>query len=236
MKRLFFALCLCCSLSLMAEQRVITVTGTAETRLNPDVTRLAVDVRSVHPTYEEAYKVADANLQELAAILKAQSLDPALAKTSSFNIVQKTRAKYDEHRNYIGEERIGYELQQTMHMDLGMDKRQLAALVHAIGVQMTDTEINIMFMCSSTRDAQLDLMEKASRDAREKATRMAAGADCKLGKVLSISGSSQPVVLYSKARRMNSMADAMFCTEESLDITPEELRLSEQVTITYLLK
>lgn len=237
-KMLFVAMTLLC-LTAQAGQnelRTITVTGKGEMKLQPDVTQLTVEVRSQHANYQQAYGVAEHNLKQLSEIVESCGLEKTLPKTIYFNIVQRTQPKYDEHRNYLGEERVGYELQQNIRIDLGMDKAQLTQLVRAIGKQMIDVEIQIAYTTADPKPAQLLMLEKAVSDARAKAEIMARTAGCKLDKVASIHHSEQSVRPYVQARKLAAGADMLFCTNESLDINPDDITTTENVTVVWYIK
>lgn len=236
MRKLLFATLMLFCLTAEAEQRTISVTGKGEVKLQPDVTQLTVEVRSQHPNYQQAYAVAEHNLAQLSEIVDACGLDRSLPKTTYFNIVQRNQPKYDEHRNYLGEERVGYELQQNIRLDLGMDKALLTKLVRAIGKQMIDVEIQIAYTTRDPKPAQLQMLEKAVADARAKAEIMVQTAGCKLDKVASIRHSEQSARPYVQTRKLAAGADMLFCTNESLDINPDDITTSETVTIVWNIK
>lgn len=236
MKKILLAATMLLSMMCMAEERVITVTGKGEIQLHPDQTRLSVEVRSDHATYADAYQVAEVNLRELSAIMRDCGLETTLPKTTYFNIAHRTRSQYDEHHNYLGEEQIGYRLEQNIRIDLGMDNQLLTRLIRSIGKQMKDVEISIAFTTSDPRAAQNEMLAKAVQDARTKAEIMAKAAGCQLGKVKTIDYNEQPVHLFAQARKLAVNGDMMACTAESLDINADDVKASEQVTIVWFIR
>lgn len=236
MKKMLLAAMMLLSMMSMAEERVITVTGKGEIKLRPDVTRLTVEVRSDHATYADAYQIAEVNLKELSSIMSTCGLESTLPKTTYFNIAHRTRPLYDEYRNYLGEEQVGYRLEQNIRIDLGMDNALLTQLIRSIGKQMKDVEISIAFTTSDPRVAQNEMLSQAVQDARTKAELMAEAAGCKLGKVKTIDYNEQPVYLYAQARKFAACNDMVACTEASLDINADDVKASEQVTVVWYLK
>lgn len=232
-KMMVLAMAAMLSAAAVAADRVITVTGKSELQLRPDLSRVTVEVRSLHVNYAEAYQVAEENLKELGKVMDGCGLERTLPKTSYFNIARKMQAQFDEYHNYIGEKPVGYELQQNIHIDLAMDNQLVTKVIRGIGAQMKDVEIAVVFTTKDTRVQQLELLEAAVKDARAKAECMAAAAGCKLGKVQTIDYTDQPVRLYAQARKMSAANDMLMCTEESLDITPEDVKVSAQVAVVW---
>lgn len=235
-KIILFAIATLLCTSAIAADRLITVTGKGEMQLRPDISRITVEVRSVHDTYSDAYSVADVNLRELGKVMTDCGLDQSLPKTSYFNIVRKTQSQYDQYHNYIGEKMIGYELQQNIRIDLGMDNALLARVIRSIGQQMKDVETSVAFTVRDARPQQAELLQSAVDDARAKAEKMAAAAGCRLGKVQTISCDEQPAPFFAQARKMAAANDMMMCTEESLDITPEDVKATARVTVIWQLR
>lgn len=236
MKKILLAATMLLSMMCMAEERVVTVTGTGEIKLRPDQTCLSVEVRSNHSTYADAYQVAETNLGELSAIMRDCGLESTLPKTTYFNIAHRTRSQYDEYHNYVGEEQIGYRLEQNIHIDLGMDNQLLTQLIRRIGKQMKDVEISVAFTTSDPRAAQNEMLALAVQDARAKAELMARAAGCKLGRVKTIDYNEQPVHLFAQARKLAAANDMMACTAESLDINADDVKATEQVTIVWYIR
>lgn len=219
-----------------AGDRELTVTGKGEGKVQPNVTQVNVQVRSLHDTYAAAYEVAEQNMNALSAAMADCRLDTHLPKTTYFNIVRKMRARYDGYHNYVGEEPAGYELQQDVLIRLGMDNALLTRVVRAVGARMQDIELSISFTNDNPNAVQIEMIRMAVTDARSKAEAMAQAAGCKLGKVKTILFDNHPVALYAQARKMSAVNEMLMCTEESLDITPDDMRVSEQVTVVWELK
>lgn len=219
----------------METEKTITVSGRGNIHIVPDVTRVEIKIISLFDTYEIAYQMAEDNLRDIKKIMVNNKLDTKLPKTIHFNICKQTRSKYDKYHNYEGEEFIGYELSQTIKIDLGMDNKLLTKVVREIGGNLTDVELNIGYTVRDPRPHQLKMLERAVKDATEKARIMAQAAGCSLGLVKTIDYSEKEIHIYSQARNIAEPCDAAKCTESSLDITPEDLCAGEDVVVTWYL-
>ena len=77
------------------------------------------------------------------------------------------------------------------------------------------------------------MLERAVKDATEKAKIMAEAAGCKLGSVLNIDYGFHEIHVYSEARNIHSNSEAMACDSSSLDISPDDLGISDNVKVEW---
>lgn len=217
------------------DEKLITVTGHGCIHVVPDVTRLELTLLSLHDSYEEAYAQAKDNTERLSKIMVDVKLDPTLPKTIRFDIDKKTQNEYDKHHNYIGEKFIGFGVEQRIKIDLGMDNILLNTIVRKIGEKLKQAEINIGYTVRDTRPFQLKMLERAVKDAKEKAHIMAHAAGCSLGLVKDINYSVQELHIFSQARQIHGADEAVCCNPNSLDITPDDLAVSDDVTVVWYL-
>lgn len=83
------------------------------------------------------------------------------------------------------------------------------------------------------RPYQLKILERAVKDAQEKAEMMAKAAGCKLGEVDSITYGKQELTFHSQARFIHSNKEAMTCDANSLNIEPDDLVMSDSVDVSW---
>lgn len=199
------------------------------------MTRVELTLQSIHETYEEAYAQAKSNTERTSQIMKEVALDVTLPKTIQLDIDKKTQNEYDKFGNFKSKKFIGFELDHKVRMDLGMDNVLLNNIIKRIGKMLKQAEISIGYTVRNPRPSQLKMLERAVKDAKEKATIMAKACDCKLGLVKEINYSVQELHVYSQARMIHRADEAMYCNEESLDITPDDLAVSDKVTVIWYL-
>lgn len=211
----------------------ITVTGQGNVHIVPDVTRLQISLISLHDSYEDAYVQAKQNTDRLTSIMQEVKLAPSLPKTIKLDIEKKTQSEYDRYNHYTGEKFLGFELNHKVKIDLGIDNVLLNAIVRLIGKQLKQAEINIGYTVLDARPAQLLMLERAVKDAKAKAEIMAKACGCRLGEVNSINYSLNELHIYSEARNIHNAAEASCCDPGSLDITPDDLAVSDHVDVTW---
>lgn len=215
---------------------IITVTGKGSVHVVPDVTRLEICVESVFKTYDEAYVQARENSSWMVKILEYNKKSGKLSKTTRLDISDHLVHQYDEEGNYIGEIKDGFDLCQRFKVDLGIDNVLVNCIVRGVGKFIKGAQINIGYTVQDPRPHQLKMLSKAVKDATEKAKIMAEAAGCKLGKVKSIDYSDCGMHIYSEARNIHSNKEAMACSSDSLDITPDDLSVSDTVNVSWHLE
>lgn len=216
-------------------EKLITVTGKGSVHVLPDVTRLHVSLVSIHDTYDEAYAQAKSNTDSLTKIMNEVGIDPKRPKTISLDIEKKTKSEYDRYNNFKGEKFLGFQLDHEVKIDLGMDNVLLNKIIKLIGQHLKQAEIEIGYTVKDPRPTQLKMLERAVKDAKEKATIMAKACGCKLGLVKNIDYSEHELHIYSQARQFHDADEACGSTPESLDITPDDLSVSDGVTCVWYL-
>lgn len=217
------------------KEKLITVTGKGSIHVVPDVTRLEISLVSIHDNYEEAYAQAKENTDKLNGIMSELSLPKTLPKTIRLDIEKKTQSEYDKYNHYKGEKFLGFELDHRVKIDLGMDNVLINSVIKLIGKELKQAEINIGYTVKDPRPSELKMLERAVKDAKEKASIMAKACGCKLGLVKSIDYSEHEIHIYSQARQIHGADEAACCEPESLDITPDDLSVSDSVTVVWYL-
>lgn len=214
----------------------ISVTGRGNIHVVPDVTRLEISVESVFKTYEEAYEQAKNNSSWMVQILEYNHLSGKLAKTIRFDISDHLVNEYDDDEHYIGKIKAGFDLTQRFKVDLGMDTVLLNKVVRGVGKFIKGAQISIGYTVQDPRPSHLKMIERAVKDAQDKAEIMAKAAGCTLGTVVSIDYHRQDIHVYSQARNIHSNQEAMACSASSLDIAPDDLVMGDEVNVTWELK
>ena len=77
------------------------------------------------------------------------------------------------------------------------------------------------------------MLARAVSDAKDKAKIMAEAGGCSLGKFISIDYRFQNTHIASQARYIHSNSEAKASTASSLDITPDDLVISDTVDVTF---
>lgn len=216
----------------MCESR-IRVQGKGAIHVVPDVTRVEVTVEQWFENHSAAYEQAKENSSWMVKILEYNKKPGKLAKTTRFDIEDYTENEYDDDGNYIGKKKNGFMLNQRIKIDLPIDNVLVNNIVKGVGKFIPNAQINIGYTLQDERPSQMKMLARAVSDARDKARVMAESVDCKVGKVLDIHYSYSNVHVFSQARYIHSNSEAKLSTASSLDITPDDLVMSDTADVTF---
>lgn len=124
-------------------------------------------------------------------------------------------------------------LEQGLKIDLPIDNHLVHCIVRGIGKFIPNAQINIGYTLQDVRPSQMKMLARAVDDAKEKAKIMAGAGGCSLGKIISIEYKFQNTHIASQARYIHSNSEAKLSTASSLDITPDDLVISDTVDVTF---
>lgn len=217
------------------ENTTISVTGRGVVHLTPDVMRIDVSIRRVFKDYAAAYEAAKGNNNMLTKILAYNKIDTQKGKTVKIDIEDHHKSVYDKYGKYVGSELDGYELEQCLRVDIGLDKELANNLIKGIGKYIFGAQISLGYTLRDLRPAQLKILERAVKDAKEKATIMASALGCSLGNVQEIQYGVHDIHIFAETRNYHNNDEAKASTSESLDITPEDLSLADDVKVSWFI-
>lgn len=214
-------------------EMTISVQGKGSIHVVPDVTRLEITIERVFPDYQKAFAQAKENSAWVVKILEFNKKPGKLAKTVKFDITDHEVNDYDTLGHYKSSHVEGYDLEQRIKIDLPIDNVLTNYIVRGIGKFIPGAQINIGYTVQDPRPHQMKMLARAVSDAKEKAGIMAEAAGCTLGKVENINYRYSNVSVYSQARNIHDSKEAFASTADSLDITPDDLVMSDTVDVTF---
>jgi uncharacterized protein len=211
------------------DDSTVETNGVASVKTLPDKVSINIGIETLDDSAELA-KNENAKISEKAMVALLKIVDKKDIQTENFNI-------YEEFDWNEGTRKSrGFKVTNTLKVQTE-DFDEVGKIVDA-AINAGATGINgVYFEISEERTAELkkEVLEKASKDAREKAEAIAAGLNSKVGKVISVSTSDygyNPYPIYM-AKAEDS---AVGLREAVTNIAPTELDVSANVHVTFELK
>ncbi|MDP4012257.1 MAG: SIMPL domain-containing protein [Candidatus Nanoarchaeia archaeon] len=206
--------------------KTISANGVATLKTMPDQASVNVRIDSLQPTAEAA-KNKNAEITDKVEKALKNIVDEKDIQTEYFNI-------YEEFDWTDGNQKSkGWRASHTLKI-IATDFEDIGKIVDA-AVNGGATGIDyINFEISEARKSELkkQVLEMASKDAREKAQAIASGLNAKIGDIVSVTTSDydyMPIPIYR--------ADAGMALEKAVtDISPKELEVSANVQVTFELE
>lgn len=212
-------------------KRKITVVGNANFTAQPDLTRVTIINGGLKKSHSEACDLAAKNSGEIKKIVETLGLDSGKLITVSFSVTESTRL--DGEMSSWRQIPLGYTLDQRMRIDMDVNPKLLSEFVRKIGQCVPVVEIEIGNTISNPKSVQLELIQKAVEDAKEKALVIAKSAGAKLGEIDEIDYAKSQVDFYTLIRYIESANEASCCNEESVNIVSDRFNVSDTVIVTW---
>ena len=118
-------------------------------------------------------------------------------------------------------------------MEFPMDTALLSRALTAISQSVSEPMLAIQFTVGDKDAVHEEILRNASENARKKAEILAAAAGVNLGELLSIDYSWDEIVMTSPTDYRQEKACMDMSEEMDMDITPEDITVSDNVTFVW---
>ena len=213
-----------------ANVRTLSVSGSGEALLAPDIAYIYVGVHTENPTAAEAVEENTAQTETLMQAIRDFGIDPKDIRTTNFSIYPMDR--FDPATGMPSGEKI-YAVDNTVYVTV-RDLTKLGDLLDT-AVQAGANNINsVQFDVAEKDEALQEARAEAVEDARAQAQSLAQAAGLSLGEIQSISFFDvQPYPLFDGKGGGGMAAEA---AAAAVPIQPGQLTFTVSVNVTYELK
>ncbi len=226
MKKVLLTLLAMVFLSVGAFAAGITVSGTAERMVQPDLAYIELGVETRGDTAQSAVAQNAEIMSRVMQQLQAACIAKEDLATSAFSLSPQYRYPKDEAPVLTG-----YLASNLLRITLrGEDLGRIGEVIDITTEAGVNKVQNIIFTVEKSQELELELLAEAVKNGKKKAQIMAQAADVKLGKLLDLSNSYASVLPL----RMNVREDfAVMKAAASTPIQPGEIKISAQVNLQY---
>jgi hypothetical protein len=210
------------------ERRTLTVTGTAEVSVAPDICYMSFVAESRSKSANQAYKDNSALMTKVSSAIKGREIDPKDLQTVRFAITPE----YHYEKNSSKRVFDGYHVTNTLYVKV----RDLGKVSGVLDVAMTAgaSEVGeVRFAVENPKKYTADAREDAFKAARAKAEKIAGLTGVKLGKPITISEAEPGNYGYlaqANTAIERSLGDV---TETGAALERGEVKITHTVYITY---
>jgi uncharacterized protein YggE len=204
----------------------ITVTGMGTAKIVPDRVSFTVGVFTNAPTVSEAFKTNNEKTQRVVAALKQRGVKDTEIQTSNFSI----QTAYD---NYPQRKQHGFNVTNSVTVTRE-DPKAVSELIQAAVDAGANEADGVRFFNSDPAATRDRAIERAVKDARMQAEKLAVSTGGTLGRATAISSAQVPS--YGYMQNNNVMAESITVSAGAPAIEAGTNTLSYSVTITYEIK
>ncbi len=213
--------------------RTVRVTGRGLLKLRPDTTRIALSLEGLYPEYGDALRRSSEDTERLRDLLEGFGFLRTELKTLSFQV----DAEYEGYQEEgVYRQRFsGYRYRHRMKVEFPSDNQRLGKLLYALARCPAKPEFSLSYTVGDPEAAKNALLGKAMADAREKAAVLGRAAEVSLGQIQSIDYSWGETSFEARPMERSMPAPAKTMAEGSfdMDIEPEDIRVSDTVTVLW---
>lgn len=216
--------------------RTIKVTGKGNIKVKPDMTRITMTLEGRDPDYSETLRKSSEDTQIIGDLLGQFGFERSDLKTVRFDV--ETEYESYKERGVYKEKFAGYSFRHTLKAEFESDNERLGKILYALAHCPVRPRISLSYTVKDPRAAKNELLAKAVADSKEKASVLAEASGVTLLGIQSIDYSWGQVSF--EVHPMNSMLMAEECEIPSagagsydLDIEPDDLELSDTVTVVW---
>lgn len=213
---------------IMSPERVVTVTGYAESKEKNQIANYSAGVNAVKDSKEEAVKEVNDKINAITQAVKDFGVDPADIQTQSMSVYQRQESYYD---NGVQKSKPGqWDVNNTISVTL-RDVNRASAMADLLTKSGATNVYGPNFQLDTSAKAEDSLMADAIADAKVKAEAMAKASGTSLDMVVSVVEGSSGGVSYPMYA---AKADGMGGGGSSLEAG--STKISKTVTVVWSLK
>jgi hypothetical protein len=219
--------------------RTIRVTGKGKLKVKPDMTRITIDLTGLNKEYSETVKASSENAKDLKSLLKKENFEPEDIRTLFFNVDIEKESYKDENDEWKTRF-LGYRYKHTLKIEFPNDKKKLGDIFNLLTDCSLQPDFRLSFFLKDSEKSKNELLAHAVTDAKEKAEILTKAAEVKLQEIISIDHSWQDIEF--EVIPMRSMPNYLHKSElndktsYNIDIEPEDIDVSDTVTIVWNIK
>ncbi len=214
----------------------ISVSGTAETFVKPDVATFSFSVFAEEKDAVAAQKKSADAINAISAYLKEQGIEEKDIKTINYSLNPKyeyTQVPCTSWGPCPGGKQnlVGYSVDQTVSVKVRSIEKA-GDLIAGVGTKGATNVGGVEFTIDDTDAAKEQVRKEAIEDAQEKAKRLAESLDVRLGSLVNYFEDTPGPIYngYGGDAMMMKSAEAQMSAPE---ITPGEHTLTSNVTLIY---
>lgn len=235
---------LCLTFAAQAQVKVelplITVSGQAEVRVAPDEVLFTLDVEKINKVLSDAKEQNDESVRQILALARRFQVAPQDVQTDYISVSMKYTTDLVEEsgdssqRGKVKREFVGYEVSKTVIIRFTQIARfeEFFSAVLQAGVSRVR---DVSFRTSQIRKHKDQARALAIRAAQEKATALAREIGQNIGKAHSISEEGEGRG-SSMSNNFSTTVSGSFSSDENSTIAPGMIRVSAQVSVSFILQ
>ena len=214
-------------------ERTIMIKGVGVVSVKPDLIVLSMSLKSKDKDYEKSILLATKQVEELRLALVSVGFHKESLKTLDFDIItieKRVKDKDGEYRYDFD----GYECKHRLKLEFGLDTKVLGKVLSAIATCSAMPALSINFSVKDSHAVSVEILKRATQNAKQKAEILCESAGVKLGQLVTIDYNWGEIEVTSHAKYLSSSKEcASTMALVDMDIAPEDIEAGDTATFVW---
>ena len=214
--------------------RTIRVTGKGKIKVKPDMTRLTITLEGMYRDYGETLKHSSEDTDALKELMTQFGFEKSDLKTLNFNV----NTEYESYRekDVYKQRFLGYKYVHVLKLEFESDNDRLGKILYALANSEIHPEFRISYTVKDPEASKNELLGKAVKDAKAKASVLADASGVALKDIQNIDYSWGEINFEVEPMRKDMIFESRCMLAEGsydMDIEPDDIEVTDTVTVVW---
>jgi len=214
-----------------ANEDLISVSGTGEVYVTPDVGSITISVKTENKDVSVASEENSSKMNDVIEYIKSEGVESKDIKTTGYNISPRYEWNNDTGKRILA----GYEVSQSATIKI-RDLSKIGSIISNATIKGANDISSLSFIVDNDEEAKAEAKELAIKDAKEKAKELERLLGIRMVKIVSYSEYSNDYVPRAVYNESISYAKQLDSASFVPTIEAGENKITSTVTITYSIR
>lgn len=211
--------------------RTITIKGKGKAVRNPDLVICNISTSCLKEEFDDAVESMNKLVDDLKLSLKDNGFDAEDLKTVSYDIHQRYgHVKKGVINKHYQQKFLGFLVEHDLKLEFDLDNYKITKLVNCLKNFSEKLEFKLIFSVKDKDGMKKEVLLDATKNARFHAEILAEASSAKLGDLIKIDYGWVDVNFESNTDLRHFMKSSPTVDYSLMNITPEEIEISDNVT------
>ena len=214
--------------------RTITIKGTGKAIRNPDLVICKISATTLEEEFNDSLESMNKLVDDIKISLKENGFNDDDLKTVTFDINQRYgHVKKGIINKEYQQKFLGFQIEHELKLEFDLDNNKITKLVNCLKKFSDNIEFRLIFTVKDKESMKKEILINATENARFHAEILAEASSAKLGKLIKIDYGWVDVNFESNTDLSNAMEFTDAIDYSMMDINPEEIEISDNVTFVW---
>lgn len=214
--------------------RTITIKGTGKAIRNPDLVICKISATTLEEEFNDSLESMNKLVDDIKISLKENGFNDDDLKTVTFDINQRYgHVKKGIINKEYQQKFLGFQIEHELKLEFDLDNNKITKLVNCLKKFSDNIEFRLIFTVKDKESMKKEILINATENARFHAEILAEASSAKLGKLIKINYGWVDVNFESNTDLSNAMEFTDAIDYSMIDINPEEIEISDNVTFVW---